>query len=114
MRRVLRKSGQVGKTNRDAVIRVYDGAGNVIRNARASGPVQRTITEPRPTGYIATAPPGRQVRQASRLPGRAGWKPGLRHNRQGQIISIAAFVVGLKGVTADGEYRAIGEIAKCP
>ena len=30
MRRVLKKSGQLGKTNWDAVICVYDEAGNVI------------------------------------------------------------------------------------
>ena len=30
MRRVLKKPGQLGKTNWDAVIRVYDEAGNVI------------------------------------------------------------------------------------
>jgi len=30
MRRVLKKSGQLGKTNWDAVIHVYDEAGNVI------------------------------------------------------------------------------------
>jgi len=30
MRRVFKKSGQLGKTNWDAVIRVYDEAGNVI------------------------------------------------------------------------------------
>jgi hypothetical protein len=29
MRRVLKKSGQLGKTNCDSVIRVYDEAGNV-------------------------------------------------------------------------------------
>jgi hypothetical protein len=30
MRRILKKSGQLGKTNRDAVIRVYDQIGNVM------------------------------------------------------------------------------------
>jgi hypothetical protein len=30
MRRVLRKSGQLGETNWDAVICVYDESGNVI------------------------------------------------------------------------------------
>jgi len=44
MGRVLKKSGQLGKTNWDAVIRVYDEAGNVIRNARASGRFQRVVS----------------------------------------------------------------------
>ena len=37
MRRVLKKSGHLGKTNRDAVIRVYDEAGNVIETREHTG-----------------------------------------------------------------------------
>jgi hypothetical protein len=37
MRRVFKKSGQLGKTNRDAVIRVYDEAGNVIERHEQAG-----------------------------------------------------------------------------
>ena len=37
MCRVLKKSGQLGKTNRDAVIRVYDEAGNVIETHEHKG-----------------------------------------------------------------------------
>ena len=37
MRRVLKKSGQLGKTNWDAVIRVYDEAGNVIETQEQAG-----------------------------------------------------------------------------
>ena len=37
MRRVLRKSGQFGEPNRDAVIRAYDEAGNVIETHEHAG-----------------------------------------------------------------------------
>jgi hypothetical protein len=37
MRRVLKKSGQLGKTNWDAVISVYDNAGNVIETHEHTG-----------------------------------------------------------------------------
>ena len=37
MRRVLKKSGQLGKTNWDAVIRVYDEVGNVIETHEHEG-----------------------------------------------------------------------------
>ena len=37
MRKVLKKSGQLGKTNWDAVIRVYDEAGNVIETHEHAG-----------------------------------------------------------------------------
>ena len=37
MRRVLKKSGQLGKTNRDAVIRLYDEGGNVIETHEHTG-----------------------------------------------------------------------------
>ena len=37
MRRALKKSGQLGKTNRDAVIRVYDEAGNVLETHDHAG-----------------------------------------------------------------------------
>ena len=37
MRRVLKKSGQLGKTNWDALIRVYDEAGNVIEAHEQAG-----------------------------------------------------------------------------
>jgi len=37
MRRVLKKSGQLGKTNCDAVIRVYDEAGNVSETHEHTG-----------------------------------------------------------------------------
>jgi len=37
MRRVLKKSGQLGKTNWDAAIRVYDEAGNVIETQEQAG-----------------------------------------------------------------------------
>jgi len=37
MRRVLKKSGQLGKTNWDAVIRVCDEAGNVIDTHEHTG-----------------------------------------------------------------------------
>jgi hypothetical protein len=37
MRRVLRKSGQLGETNCDAVIRVYHEAGNVIETHEHAG-----------------------------------------------------------------------------
>ena len=37
MRRILRKSGQLGETNCDAVIRVYDEAGNVIETHEHAG-----------------------------------------------------------------------------
>jgi len=39
----LKKSRQLGKTNWDAVIRVYDSAGNVIENTRARGWFQRVV-----------------------------------------------------------------------
>ncbi len=37
MRRVLKKTGQLGKTNWDAVIRIYDEAGNVIETHEHTG-----------------------------------------------------------------------------
>ncbi len=37
MPRVLKESGQLGKTNREAVIRVYDEAGNVIETHEHAG-----------------------------------------------------------------------------
>ena len=37
MRKVLKKSGPLGKTNCDAVIRVYDEAGNVIDTHEHAG-----------------------------------------------------------------------------
>ena len=37
MRRVLQKSGQLGKTNWDALIRVYGEAGNVIETHEHAG-----------------------------------------------------------------------------
>jgi len=37
MRRVLKKSRQLGKTNWDAAIRVYDEAGNVIETQEQAG-----------------------------------------------------------------------------
>ncbi|PYJ78636.1 MAG: hypothetical protein DME69_07750 [Verrucomicrobia bacterium] len=37
LRRVLKKSGHLGKTNWDAVIRVYDDAGNVIETHEHTG-----------------------------------------------------------------------------
>ncbi len=37
MRRVLKKSGPLGKTNWDAVVRVYDEAGNVIETHKHAG-----------------------------------------------------------------------------
>jgi len=37
MRRALKKSGQLGKTNWDAVIRVYDEAGNVLETHDHAG-----------------------------------------------------------------------------
>jgi hypothetical protein len=43
-RRVLGKSGQLGKTNWDAVIRVYDDAGNVIETHEHKGEFQRLVT----------------------------------------------------------------------
>jgi len=43
MRRVFKKSGQLGKTNWDAVIRVYDEAGNVIEtHEQAKEDVERS------------------------------------------------------------------------
>ena len=37
MRRVLKKSGHLGKTNWDAVIRVYDEVANVIKTHEHTG-----------------------------------------------------------------------------
>ncbi len=37
MPRVLKKSGQLGKTNWDVVIRVYDEVGNVIETREHAG-----------------------------------------------------------------------------
>jgi len=37
MRRVLQKSGQLGKTNWDALIRVYDAVGNVVETHERAG-----------------------------------------------------------------------------
>ena len=37
MRRVLKESGHLGKTNWDAVIRVYDEVGNVIETHEHTG-----------------------------------------------------------------------------
>jgi len=37
MRRVLKKSGKLGKTNWDALIRVYGEAGNVIETHEHAG-----------------------------------------------------------------------------
>ena len=37
MRRVLKTSGQLGKTNWDAAIRVYDEVGNVIETHEHTG-----------------------------------------------------------------------------
>jgi hypothetical protein len=37
MRRVLKESGHLGKTNRDDLIRVYDEAGNLIETHEHAG-----------------------------------------------------------------------------
>jgi hypothetical protein len=36
----------------------------------------------------------------------------LRDNRQSQVISVAAFVVGLEGVVADRDCPAVGKIVE--
>ena len=38
----------------------------------------------------------------------------LRHNSQGQIIPVAAFVVGLEGVVANRNSRAIRQVGEGP
>ena len=45
MCRGLQKSGQLGKTNWDAVIRVYDEAGNVIETHEQAGDFKEWSTK---------------------------------------------------------------------
>ncbi len=44
MRRVLKKSGQLGKTNWDAVIGIYDEAGNVIETHEQTGDFKGAVS----------------------------------------------------------------------
>ena len=41
------------------------------------------------------------------------WAGQLRHHRQREIIAIAAFVIGLKGVASDREGRTIRQVGEC-
>ena len=38
----------------------------------------------------------------------------LRHDREGEIVPVAAFVTNLVVVRAGGESRAVGQLAKVP
>ena len=51
---------------------------------------------------------------ASRNPIERLCRFGSGHNGQCQIVAIAAFVVGLEGIGASDDGRAVGQIAKRP
>ena len=38
--------------------------------------------------------------------------PELGHDRQGQIVAIAAFVIGLEGVAANRDGSAVGDVTE--
>ena len=37
----------------------------------------------------------------------------LGHNRQRQVVAVAAFVIHLVSVAVGGEHRAVGKVAEC-
>src|SRR5260370_42472941 len=67
MRRVLKKSGQLSKTNWDAVIRVYDEAGNVIETHDHTGDFKEFQTV-----ISTTCSPSSILNASSRFGGSSG------------------------------------------
>jgi len=96
MRRVFKKSGQLGKTNWDAVIRVYDEAGNVIEtHEQAKEDVERSRLREAQPPLVATEDSAHRKRRAE---ADDGPKPGTL----GAFVGEGNERVGKHGKNATG------------